>query len=699
MDLIYADVIEGNIIDRGVLNNYSFDMSFGEKENDFQLKAPLEGTRLEPDQIIYISGTEYGGVIDSVQVDTANLMMIYAGRTWHGILENKILYPLKGVDYMYLQGDANEVLAYLLERMNIIPGDANELYVRPENAVLSVSEEESGIDIDMRVSSESGNYAHGYTFIRDMLYRYDAKLQIIDGVLSAVPLVDYSNNDDFLEGTDQFTAKRNYNSLNRLHCMGQGNLANRYTIDLYLDDNGGLLPYSRENPVQDSDYYTDIEALSHSTNPEDVANFEKINKYMVTGINEIADVYDYPNIQNTYHYVPLISQPSEWESDLTPSEQLKDKKWGFQQYFQMKNNVESGDEYENVPKPSLEYRYNLQYSKPADWDSNFANYYMQNANGMVNVTRVETYSQVTSQPADWYIGGYENYYKLDNNRYVKVRKVPGLVPLPYIPANWYTNPTAYCYANGAPVEWITSPASYQPLNDAPGDWASNYGSYYQTDGVNFTNVSGVSKVREHAILTTQKPTDWANSYKNYWYQVGKPWVHPSGKKAPKWKPNKYYMDEHYTVAPTFKKGLYYWKYQPADQAPTFVPGQFFTNGEVVPTWGTFAVFQKSTIPTWQTNKYFTAEQYQPIPIFKSNTYFKQYEDHYEALVEAAKNKIAEYMSKDDLTITLDDTRVYDINDRVGASDEVTGLGAVERIVQKIIKINRGIVSFDYNTGK
>lgn len=699
MDLIYADVIEGNIIDRGVLNNYSFDMSFGEKENDFQLKAPLEGTRLEPDQIIYISGTEYGGVIDSVQVDTANLMMIYAGRTWHGILENKILYPLKGVDYMYLQGDANEVLAYLLERMNIIPGDANELYVRPENAVLSVSEEESGIDIDMRVSSESGNYAHGYTFIRDMLYQYDAKLQIIDGVLSAVPLVDYSNNDDFLEGTDQFTAKRNYNSLNRLHCMGQGNLANRYTIDLYLDDNGGLLPYARENPVQDSDYYTDIEALSHSTNPEDMENFEKISKYMVTGVNEIADIYDYPSIQNTYHYVPFNSVPADWSSDLTPSEPLQDKKWGFQQYFQMKSNVEAGDEYENIPRPDLEYRYNLQYSKPADWDSNFASYYMQNGNGLVNVTEVESYSQVTSQPSNWYSGAYQNYYRLDGSSYVSVEKVPGLVPVPDIPTNWYTNPTAYCYENGAPVQWITSPASYQPLNDAPGNWASNYGSYYQTDGVNYTNVSGVSKVRKHHILTTQKPTNWANSYKNYWYKSGSKWVHPSGKKAPAWKPNKYYMDENYTVAPTFQRGLYYWKYQPADQAPTFVPGQFFTNGEVVPTWGTFAVFQKSTIPTWQTNKYFTAEQYQPIPRFKSNTYFKQYEDHYEALVEAAKNKIAEYMSKDDLTITLDDTRVYDINDRVGASDEVTGLGAVERIVQKIIKINRGIVSFDYNTGK
>ncbi|MBR2556200.1 MAG: hypothetical protein IKE94_15235, partial [Aeriscardovia sp.] len=87
-----------------------------------------------------------------------------------------------------------------------------------------------------------------------------------------------------------------------------------------------------------------------------------------------------------------------------------------------------------------------------------------------------------------------------------------------------------------------------------------------------------------------------------------------------------------------------------------------------------------------------------IPTFILDTYFKQYTDHYEALVEAAKNKIAEYMSKNKLEITLDDKRIYDINDRVGASDEVTGIRAVERIVQKIVKIERGIVSFDYNTG-
>mgnify|MGYP007115363764 CR=1 FL=1 len=57
------------------------------------------------------------------------------------------------------------------------------------------------------------------------------------------------------------------------------------------------------------------------------------------------------------------------------------------------------------------------------------------------------------------------------------------------------------------------------------------------------------------------------------------------------------------------------------------------------------------------------------------------------------------MIKDELEIKLDETTVYDINDRVGASDEVTGIGAVERIIQKVVKIERGVVSYKYNTGK
>ena len=148
MDLIYADIVNGNVIDRGVLTNYSFDLSYGADENNFQLVIPITSTRLYQDQLVYIPDTEYGGIIDSIKVDTATQMITYTGRTWHGILESNILYPEPGKDYMYVIGEANSVLATLLERMNIIPGELNELYVQPTHPIIRVSEEDSRIYVD-----------------------------------------------------------------------------------------------------------------------------------------------------------------------------------------------------------------------------------------------------------------------------------------------------------------------------------------------------------------------------------------------------------------------------------------------------------------------------------------------------------------------------------------------------------------------
>lgn len=292
-------------------------MSFGEDENDFVLYVPVDGpTKLKQNQIIYIPGTEYGGVIDSVQVDTQKRTIAYGGRTWHGIIENKILFPLPEHDYLTLQRNANDVLRQLLERMNLIPGELNEKDLEPVNPIISVSEEESNIWIDTRVSSASGNYAHGYIFIRNMLYEAGAKPVIIDGVLSAKPNLNYASQDDFIMETDQFRAKRTYNTLTRLHCLGAGELRDRHTIDIYIDENGGILPYCRENPIQDSDYYTDIKALSESTDPEDIENYETLKRGIVTGINEISEVYDYSGSKMNYHYVKQTAQPEDWEDDL-----------------------------------------------------------------------------------------------------------------------------------------------------------------------------------------------------------------------------------------------------------------------------------------------------------------------------------------------------------------------------------------------
>lgn len=698
MDLIYADVEKGIIIDRGVLNTYTFDCSFGEKENDFELRVPMGAHELSEDQIVYVNGTEYGGVIDAIEVDTENQMMIYSGRTWHGILENKILYPQPGFNYFYVNGDANDVLRELLERMNIIPGDLNELYVKPENAFMSVAEHLAGYEVDAKVASESGNYAHGYTFIRDLLYQNDLKPKIVNGVIEAVPNIDYSSDDDFLEGTDQFRAKRNYNSINRLHCMGSGNLADRYVIDLYLDENGGLLPYARENPVQDSDYYTDIAALAESTNEEDIKNFEILSAHMVTGINEMSDIYDYPSIGSTYHYVLLETVPDDWGKDLTPSKQLDEKEWGFEQYFNqtLKNDTV---EYKNLEKPALAYRYDLQLSMPEDWTSSFANYYVSDNEGYKSVDPVELYDVQSTEPPQWYAGAYMNYYKLENGSYVTISQVPGLIRLTSPPPDWDTSWTSYCNQDGSKVESVVPPATYELLRSstAPSDWADKYSNYYTSDGINFSPVGPDTKKKKK--LTTYQPSDWKKNYKNYFTKKGSKYYAVTAKTAPAWKANTYYMEVTVNKVPKYKKNTYYVKHQDDPHAPQFVPGVYYSSGYVIPKFSAQTVYKKRTYPTWKTNTYYTAVQYQPIPEFITGAFFRQYEDHFEALIEAAKKKLEEYMKKDELDITLDEKRVYDINDRIGASDEVTGIGASERITQKIIKIERGIVTYKYNTGK
>lgn len=84
MDLIYADE---NRIDLGVLQDYKFDLAYGESENDFECMVLLDNNPCQQDYILYIEGTEYGGIIDSIAPDPDNNKLAYKGRTWHGVLK------------------------------------------------------------------------------------------------------------------------------------------------------------------------------------------------------------------------------------------------------------------------------------------------------------------------------------------------------------------------------------------------------------------------------------------------------------------------------------------------------------------------------------------------------------------------------------------------------------------------------------
>lgn len=245
MDLIYTDASRHDV---GVLAGYSFDLAFGADENDFECKIASSDHCCEDGSYLYIEGTEYGGVVDTIAVDTAAEIVTYRGRTWHGILESKVVVPLLSSDtstsavtiktaeggtslvnaYLIISGDANACIAWLINRIGL-----DSLF-----AVDGLA----GVNINQY---KFDRYTDAYLGIRKMLKSVGYKLAMsFDAVsrktiLNAVPIVNYSAEDISADLFD-FSASKKYKSVNHLICLGAGELADRTVVHLYADEDGNI---------------------------------------------------------------------------------------------------------------------------------------------------------------------------------------------------------------------------------------------------------------------------------------------------------------------------------------------------------------------------------------------------------------------------------------------------------------------------
>lgn len=224
MDLIYTNSDREDI---GVLPDFSLDLAFGSDENDFELVVSARNHVADAGGYIYIQGTEYGGLIDAVTSDTGAEEVTYTGRTWHGLLNSKVLEPDAGENYLIVSGDANAVLAALISRMGL-----ETLFVADTT--------ESGFTLK---NYQFDRYISGYSGILKMLSSVNAKLQMRhDGanvVLSAVAIKDYTE-----DGLDSDLADvkitKTKNKVNHLICLGSGELTERMVVHLYADVDGNV---------------------------------------------------------------------------------------------------------------------------------------------------------------------------------------------------------------------------------------------------------------------------------------------------------------------------------------------------------------------------------------------------------------------------------------------------------------------------
>lgn len=261
MDLIYANAENR---DMGILQDFSFDLAFGEDENDFELKMPLESHCMDADYIIYIEGTEYGGIVDGLKVDTENQTVTYTGRTWHGILDSKIVTPASGEDYYVVSGEANAIVATLLSELSL-------------TSRFTASTEDSGINIPQ---TNFNRYKGLYTGLLAILQNNGAKIKmsVYDGIvtISVVPIDDYSEN-EFTQDEISFIIEKKYNTVNHLICLGQGELKDRQRIDLFADEDGNI---STTQTMFGIDEFTEV---------YDYSSVESVEELEKEGISEFKE--------------------------------------------------------------------------------------------------------------------------------------------------------------------------------------------------------------------------------------------------------------------------------------------------------------------------------------------------------------------------------------------------------------------------
>lgn len=263
MDLIYSNKSKEEL---GVLQNFELDLAFGSDENSFECKLSSANHCCEAGYFIFAYGTDYGGIVDSIENNSETQEVVYRGRTWQGIMSSRFILPRLSSDastsyvkvntslpvgsYLQLSGEANKVISHIISRSSLQP-------------YFTASEQNSGKTVTYKFE----RYTDVYTGICKMLASVGMKMRMEYNngrvTVSAIYIHDYSQDEEFDADVVRLTVRRNYNAVNHLICLGSGELQNRTVLHLYADKNGNIS--TNQTQFYDAEY---------------------------------ADVYDYPNAES-----------------------------------------------------------------------------------------------------------------------------------------------------------------------------------------------------------------------------------------------------------------------------------------------------------------------------------------------------------------------------------------------------------------
>lgn len=284
MDLMYIRTRAGGSSDSGYLSMYEADFEIGTDEdsvNDFELKMPLpessEGLYFAENRIssiVFVEGTEYGGIILGSVIDVEDKTITYTGRTWRGLLSQYIIEPPAGQDYRTVSGNLAVSIRSLPKHPIFTVKNTSytgntyqfERYVNTldgiNNLLIAADPE---LRFTLTFASTEGEYAGTVTMelvkTRDLSALVEISQDISDKIMLKIT--------------------RDHSTPRHLICLGQGELTDREVIHLYADANWNIsqTAISGAFPVETYDFSSSEDLLADGLShyKELVANHEQID--------------------------------------------------------------------------------------------------------------------------------------------------------------------------------------------------------------------------------------------------------------------------------------------------------------------------------------------------------------------------------------------------------------------------------------
>lgn len=272
MDLIYTD---SNRQDINVLNKYSLDVEIATETDKctFEIDTIIDMELINNAEFWYIEGTEYGGIIDSKKITTSKKTAALGGRSWRGILGSKIIEPDNGQAYYTVTGELNQCISTVLSRIGL-----TSLF-----RALNTSTNKT-------ITYQFDRYTDAYKGLLKMLGSVGYKMQLRwenkKVTISAIPIVDYSNERELTSDLFDFVITKKQNFVNHMIGLGSGELTERMVVHKYLQEDG---------TVGDTQFYF--------------------------GDEEVASIYDYSNVESLDELTTKTAE--ELEKKIASSDTLK----------------------------------------------------------------------------------------------------------------------------------------------------------------------------------------------------------------------------------------------------------------------------------------------------------------------------------------------------------------------------------------